>query len=65
MLLTLFVLAIIEVGVHKVQVAKHEPHKYAFVSYACILVRTIFPDPSCEDTLLHGSYPNDTGAFIN
>lgn len=25
----------------------------------------IFPDPSCEDTLFHSSYPNDTGAFIS
>ena len=34
-------------------------------THSCILVRTIFPDPSCEDTLFHSSYPNDTGAFIS
>lgn len=34
-------------------------------THPCILVRTIFPDPSCEDTLFHSSYPNDTGAFIS
>ena len=51
-------------------------HLFNVCAYVCVcvcvihthpwlLVRTIFPDPSCEDTLFHSSYPNDTGAFIS
>ena len=32
-------------------------------THPSLLVRTMFPGPSCEDTLLHSSYPNDTLAF--
>ena len=35
------------------------------VTHPWLLVRTIFPDPSCEDTLFHSSYLNDTWTFIS
>ena len=41
-------------------------HTYTHIhTHPSLLVRTIFPDPSCEDALLHSRYPNDTWAFIS
>ena len=40
-------------------------HIHTHCRHRSLLVRTTFPDPSCEDTLLHSSYPNHTWVFIS
>ena len=40
-------------------------HTHTHCRPPSLLVRTLFPDPSCEDTLLHSSYPNHAWVFIS